>query len=82
MELLQIVQKGLPDDLPSDARLLVALSGGADSVCLLLALSQLGYRVEALHCNARLSAAGFAAPSPYLFLSVISARVATPSVMP
>ena len=51
MELLQFVQKGLPDDLPSDARLLVALSGGADSVCLLLALSQLGYRVEALHCN-------------------------------
>ncbi len=30
---------------------LVALSGGADSVCLLLALRQLGYRVEAAHCN-------------------------------
>lgn len=30
---------------------LVALSGGADSVCLLLALKELGYSVEALHCN-------------------------------
>lgn len=33
---------------------LVALSGGADSVCLLLVLAQLGYRVEAAHCNFRL----------------------------
>lgn len=31
--------------------LLVALSGGADSVCLLLALKDLGYDVHALHCN-------------------------------
>jgi len=30
---------------------LVALSGGADSVCLLLCLKELGYRVEAVHCN-------------------------------
>lgn len=30
---------------------LVALSGGADSVALLLALKGLGYRVEAAHCN-------------------------------
>lgn len=30
---------------------LVALSGGADSVALLLALLALGYRVEAAHCN-------------------------------
>ena len=30
---------------------LVALSGGADSVCLLLMLLRLGYRVEAMHCN-------------------------------
>jgi tRNA(Ile)-lysidine synthase len=33
---------------------LVALSGGADSVALLLVLQQLGYRVEAVHCNFRL----------------------------
>ena len=30
---------------------LVALSGGADSVALLLVLRQLGFRVEAAHCN-------------------------------
>lgn len=30
---------------------IVALSGGADSVALLLVLQQLGYRVEAAHCN-------------------------------
>lgn len=35
----------------SDGRYLVALSGGADSVCLLLVLKQLGYFVEAIHCN-------------------------------
>ena len=31
--------------------LLVALSGGADSVCLLLAIHEMGYPVHALHCN-------------------------------
>ena len=31
--------------------LLVALSGGADSVCLFLMLRKLGYQVEAVHCN-------------------------------
>lgn len=30
---------------------LVALSGGADSVALLLLLAELGYRIEAVHCN-------------------------------
>ena len=30
---------------------LVALSGGADSVCLLLCLKELGYHIEAVHCN-------------------------------
>jgi len=34
-----------------DALYLVALSGGADSVALLLCLRELGYRVEAVHCN-------------------------------
>ena len=34
-----------------DGKYLVALSGGADSVCLLLVLQRLGYQVEAAHCN-------------------------------
>ena len=33
---------------------IVALSGGADSVCLLRIMKQLGYRVEAAHCNFKL----------------------------
>lgn len=37
--------------LDPDVLHLVALSGGADSVCLLLLLLRLGYRVEAMHCN-------------------------------
>ena len=37
--------------LDTRERYLVALSGGADSVCLLLVLMKLGYRVEAVHCN-------------------------------
>lgn len=36
---------------------LVALSGGADSVCLLLVLLGLGFRVEAVHCNFHLRGA-------------------------
>ncbi len=35
-------------------KILVALSGGADSVALLLLLRQLDYDVEAVHCNFRL----------------------------
>ena len=34
-----------------DVLYLVALSGGADSVALLLCLKELGYHVEAVHCN-------------------------------
>ncbi|MBQ6378994.1 MAG: tRNA lysidine(34) synthetase TilS [Prevotella sp.] len=37
--------------LSHDALYIVALSGGADSVTLLLILQQLGYRIEAAHCN-------------------------------
>ena len=37
--------------LKPEEHYLVALSGGADSVCLLLMLKQLGYSVEAIHCN-------------------------------
>lgn len=37
--------------LNKDKRYLVAVSGGADSVCLLLAMHRLGYQMEAVHCN-------------------------------
>lgn len=37
--------------IPADGLYLVALSGGADSVALLLSLRALGYQVEACHCN-------------------------------
>ena len=37
--------------LDKDKPCLIALSGGADSVSLLLALLHLGYKTEACHCN-------------------------------
>lgn len=40
--------------LKPDGRYLVALSGGADSVALLLVMQEAGYQVEAAHCNFRL----------------------------
>lgn len=40
--------------LDHDRKHIVALSGGADSVALLLVLKHLGYNVEAAHCNFRL----------------------------
>lgn len=46
------IQKVLNDaGIHNDEVMLVALSGGADSVCLLLALHEMGFPVEALHCN-------------------------------
>ena len=41
-------------NLLTDGTYLVALSGGADSVCLFRMMLSLGYRVEAVHCNFRL----------------------------
>ena len=37
--------------LPQEGTMLCALSGGADSVALVLALLELGYSVDAMHCN-------------------------------
>lgn len=55
--MLQKIRKFIIDNAllaESDALHLVALSGGADSVCLLLTLKELGYRVDAVHCNFKL----------------------------
>ncbi len=43
--------------LSLEGKCLAALSGGADSVALLLALRKLGYDVEAVHCNFHLRGA-------------------------
>ena len=40
--------------LTDDVKHIVALSGGADSVALMLILKRLGYQLEAAHCNFRL----------------------------
>ncbi len=37
--------------LESESLILIALSGGADSTALLLIMKELGYKLEALHCN-------------------------------
>lgn len=49
----EIIERYIGDNhlLSKDGKYIVALSGGADSVTLLLILSDLGYRVEAAHCN-------------------------------
>lgn len=53
LRLLQQVERTICTHnlLQTTEKVLVALSGGADSVAMLLVLRRLGYRVEALHCN-------------------------------
>ena len=43
--------------LNTNDKVLVALSGGADSVALLVAMRKLGYKCEAMHCNFHLRGA-------------------------
>ena len=40
--------------LLDSGKYLLALSGGADSVCLLRMMLSLGYDIEAVHCNFKL----------------------------
>jgi len=51
--MLQKIQSYIDQNqlLSKNELVLVAVSGGADSVALLLMLQQLGYRIEAAHCN-------------------------------
>lgn len=53
MKFVQTIQQNIIQQhlLEKDKKYLVALSGGADSVALLLVLYELGYTVEACHCN-------------------------------
>lgn len=55
---------------------LVALSGGADSVCLLLVCKSLGYDVEAVHCNFHLR--GDEADRDEMFCQQLCEREAVP----
>ena len=55
---------------------LVALSGGADSVCLLLVCKSLGYDVEAVHCNFHLR--GEEADRDEMFCQQLCEREAVP----
>ena len=47
--IIQYIEK--EDLFSSDSNILVALSGGADSVALLCILHAAGYHCEAAHCN-------------------------------
>lgn len=55
-EFLNTVEKFIATNriMDKNKRYLTALSGGADSVALTLALKNLGYKIEAAHCNFRL----------------------------
>lgn len=53
MDITEVVRQYIQKNhlLSQEGKYLVALSGGADSVTLLLVLQKLGYQIEACHCN-------------------------------
>ena len=55
LEQIRVATEGHIDT--QEGPVLVGVSGGADSIALLLALKELGFNVEALHCNFELRAA-------------------------
>ncbi|MDE6011457.1 MAG: tRNA lysidine(34) synthetase TilS, partial [Prevotella sp.] len=59
MTLEETIKKYIEQEhlLDADKHYLVALSGGADSVCLLRLMLLMGYQVEAVHCNFHLRGA-------------------------
>ena len=62
--------------LSVDSKYLVALSGGADSVCLLMVLKELGYQLEAVHCNFHLR--GDESDRDEMFCEVLCKRLDIP----
>lgn len=58
-QIIQTIQRTIRQhQLPTPpCKIVVAISGGADSVCLLLLMKELGYSIVALHCNFHLRGA-------------------------
>ncbi|MBQ0007129.1 MAG: tRNA lysidine(34) synthetase TilS [bacterium] len=74
-----MLRLSLPDDCTKESPLLVCVSGGADSVCLLLALHNEGYSCVVAHCNFLLR--GSESDDDEHFVSQLSNRLNVPLVI-